>query len=81
MRRERLLPRGTFHPDYTPCGLPHPSLVTLDHFDVLDEKLGSSSTRELFQYEPDWGLPPAAERERLWREARGEQEALIQAAE
>ncbi len=63
------------------CGLPHPSLVTLDHFDVLDEKLGSYSTRELFHYEPEWGLPPAAERDRIWREARGEHEALVQAAE
>ncbi len=60
------------------CGLPHPSLVTLDHFDVLDENFSSHSARDLFGYETDWGLPPADEQQRLWREAKAEPEGLAE---
>lgn len=53
------------------CGLPHPSLVTLDHFDVLDENFSSHSARDLFDYDQGWGLPPQDEQDRIWRKARG----------
>jgi glutamate synthase (ferredoxin) len=62
------------------CGLPHPALVTLDHFDVLDEKLGSHSTRELFGYQPEWGLPPQAERDRIWEKATGQAPGIERSA-
>jgi glutamate synthase (ferredoxin) len=51
------------------CGLPHPALVTLDHFDVLDDNFSAHSARDVFAYEPSWGLPPRHEQERIWQEA------------
>jgi glutamate synthase domain-containing protein 2 len=39
------------------CGVEHPSLVTLDHIDVVDDRFGATSSREVFAYEPDWGVP------------------------
>ncbi|QDG50555.1 FMN-binding glutamate synthase family protein [Persicimonas caeni] len=51
------------------CGLPHPALVTLDHFDVLDDNFSAHSARDVFSYEPSWGLPPRHEQERIWQEA------------
>jgi glutamate synthase (ferredoxin) len=63
------------------CGLPHPSLITLDHFDVIGDDFSAHSARELFGYEPGWGLPPKLERERIWAEARGGQPDALSAAE
>ncbi|MEM7164304.1 MAG: FMN-binding glutamate synthase family protein [Planctomycetota bacterium] len=51
------------------CGLPHPALITGDHFDVLDGQLRSHAFKDLFGYSNGWGLPPAAECERLLSEA------------
>lgn len=57
-------------PDLThACGLPHPALVTLDHFDVLDDNFSAHSARDIFGYEPSWGLPPLHEQDRIWQEA------------
>lgn len=39
------------------CGEVHPSLVTTDHLSLLGESYGTSSAREAFGYEPDWGRP------------------------
>jgi glutamate synthase domain-containing protein 2 len=39
------------------CGEPHPALVALDRFDVVDG-FSTRSAREVFGYEPSWGLPP-----------------------
>jgi glutamate synthase (ferredoxin) len=39
------------------CGVAHPSLVSLDHFDVLDDRFGTHPAREVFGYEVDWGVP------------------------
>jgi glutamate synthase domain-containing protein 2 len=39
------------------CGVEHPALVSLDHVEVLDDRFGSMSARELFGYEPGWGVP------------------------
>jgi hypothetical protein len=35
----------------------HPALISLDHVDVLDDRFGATSAREIFGYEPDWGVP------------------------
>jgi len=32
------------------CGVPHPALVTPDHFEVLDGRYGADSVRDLFGY-------------------------------
>lgn len=42
------------------AGFAHPSLVPLDRFELLGEAFTSRSAREVFQYQPGWGLPPAA---------------------
>ncbi len=39
------------------CGVHHPALVSLDHFDVLDDRFGTRPAREVFGYRPDWGVP------------------------
>lgn len=38
------------------CGQPHPALVSLDHFDLVNG-LSSRSACEVFGYQPGWGLP------------------------
>jgi glutamate synthase domain-containing protein 2 len=39
------------------CGVAHPALVGADRVEVLDGRYGSVAARELFCYQPDWGLP------------------------
>jgi len=45
------------------CGVPHPSLVTLDKFEILGEGIQSQSAAEAFGYQTDWGLPSAEDQE------------------
>ncbi|MCP4817474.1 MAG: FMN-binding glutamate synthase family protein, partial [Planctomycetaceae bacterium] len=47
------------------CGQPHPALVSLDRFDILDENLSSRSADIVFDYELGWGLPSAADSQAL----------------
>ncbi len=42
------------------AGAAHPSLVTLDDFELLGEELDSRSARDHFRYQPGWGQPPAS---------------------
>ncbi len=49
------------------CGVAHPGLIMHDHFDILDERFGSSPTTELFGYEQNWGLPSAEQSEEITR--------------
>ena len=39
------------------CGVDHPALISLDHVEVLDDRFGSMPAREVFGYEPEWGVP------------------------
>ena len=39
------------------CGKEHPSLVTLDDLEILGDRLDSRPGREVFGYEPGWGVP------------------------
>jgi len=39
------------------CGVDHPALISLDHVDVLDDRFGATSARDVFGYAPGWGLP------------------------
>jgi glutamate synthase domain-containing protein 2 len=39
------------------CGVAHPALVTLDHFELVDEGSVGVPAREVFGYEPGWGVP------------------------
>ncbi len=54
------------------CGVPHPALVTADHFQVVSERYGSAPLREVFAYDADWPLIGTGEREWL---AAGDQAA------
>lgn len=43
------------------AGRPHPALVPLDAFEILDHAFGSRSASEVFGYRDRWGLPEAAD--------------------
>ncbi len=43
------------------CGRPHPALVPLDSLDII-QGLVRKPAREVFGYEPAWGLPPEGDR-------------------
>lgn len=45
------------------AGVEHPSLLTLDHFEMLEGELSPRSAREVFGYQPGWGLPGRADAE------------------
>lgn len=49
------------------CGVLHPALVTPDQFEILDERFGSVTARELFGYSEGLGLPTEADRETIRR--------------
>ena len=42
------------------CGQPHPALVDLDDFELVDHGRHATGAREAFAYEADWGGPGAA---------------------
>jgi glutamate synthase (ferredoxin) len=44
------------------CGAAHPSLVTLDSFDILDPGMGARSAREVFGYRSEDGIKSPADR-------------------
>ena len=44
------------------CGEAHPALVALDRIDLVDPGFQRRSAREVFGYQPGWGLPSATER-------------------
>ena len=43
------------------CGHAHPALVPLDQISIVTGADGTRSARELYGYQPGWGLPPAAD--------------------
>jgi glutamate synthase domain-containing protein 2 len=47
--------RGELYSLARACGVAHPSLVGSDHLELIDERFGATSVRELFGYEPGWG--------------------------
>ena len=49
------------------CGVPHPSLVTMNHFDILDDRLKAGAAEKWFGYENEWGLPSADDRREIRR--------------
>ena len=44
------------------CGVAHPSLVSLDSFDILDPGLVARGARQVFGYEPEYNVKSATER-------------------
>jgi glutamate synthase domain-containing protein 2 len=43
------------------CGVTHPALVPLDQLAIIGGPEGPMSARDVYRYEPGWGLPPALE--------------------
>ena len=43
------------------CGVRHPTLISPDQLEILDERFGSQTVREVFQLsdDPMWGMPEA----------------------
>ncbi len=39
------------------AGVPHPSMIPLERFEILDEKLHSDTAQEHFGYQDGWGMP------------------------
>jgi glutamate synthase domain-containing protein 2 len=44
------------------CGVPHPALVTLDHLELVDDRYSTRTAREVFGYQPGWGVPSTTDR-------------------
>jgi glutamate synthase (ferredoxin) len=44
------------------CGVLHPSLITTDHFDILDDRLRAVSATDYFEYGTNWSLPSQEDR-------------------
>ncbi|KAA0234274.1 MAG: hypothetical protein JJLCMIEE_02537 [Acidimicrobiales bacterium] len=47
------------------CGKPHPSLVGLDSFELIDDRLQGEPATALFGYDKGWGLPSLEDREAI----------------
>jgi glutamate synthase domain-containing protein 2 len=47
------------------CGVEHPGLIDTSAVEVLTGRTASRSLREVYDYEPDWGLPSAADRAQI----------------
>jgi glutamate synthase (ferredoxin) len=43
------------------CGVPHPALLTSEHCELLTHGFQARTIEEVFNYLPDYGLPPAEE--------------------
>jgi glutamate synthase domain-containing protein 2 len=54
------------------CGVPHPSLATIDHFEILDGHFGAHDLAEIFGYGPEDGLPSLADQLEVCRLMEGE---------
>lgn len=49
------------------CGVAHPSLLTTEQVEIISGQFTSKTVREVFGYEPDWGLPSADDRAEIGR--------------
>jgi glutamate synthase (ferredoxin) len=47
------------------CGVPHPAMMTTEHFDIVDGCYKAVSATERFGYQPDWSLPSIEDREMI----------------
>jgi glutamate synthase domain-containing protein 2 len=47
------------------CGVAHPALVTLDHLELIDDRFGTRGARDVFGYEPAWGVPSTTDRSEI----------------
>jgi glutamate synthase (ferredoxin) len=54
------------------CGVPHPALITMEHLDLLDDRLRARPVGECFGYAPGWGLPSEADQAEIRRIMTGD---------
>ena len=47
------------------CGVEHPGLIDSGSVEVLTGRTASRPLHEVYDYEPGWGLPSAADREEI----------------
>jgi glutamate synthase domain-containing protein 2 len=60
--------RGELYSLARACGVAHPSLVTADHLELLDDHFSGITVREKFGYEEGWGAADTDEIEGLLEE-------------
>lgn len=49
------------------CGVPHPSLITADHLELVDDRFGATTVAGLFGYGRGFGLPSEVDVEEVRR--------------
>jgi glutamate synthase domain-containing protein 2 len=49
------------------CGVPHPSLITADQLELLDDRFGATTIAELFGYGRGFGIPSSTDCEEVRR--------------
>ncbi len=47
------------------CGVEHPGLIDASSVEVLEGRTAATPLHEVYGYQPDWGLPSAADRAAL----------------
>jgi len=47
------------------CGVEHPGLIDADAIEILDGRTASTSLREVYDYQPGWGLPSEADQKAI----------------
>lgn len=47
------------------CAVPHPSLITMEHFEILNETFETLKPRDLFGYKQGWGHPSKSDKTTL----------------
>ena len=47
------------------CGVAHPALLPLDRLEFVDDRFGSRTAPEVFEYREGWGLPSSENREAI----------------
>jgi glutamate synthase domain-containing protein 2 len=60
--------RGELYSLARACGVAHPALLGGEHLELLDERFGARSVRELFGYAEGWGMADREEIEGLLEE-------------
>jgi len=49
------------------CGVEHPGLIGTDAVEILDGRTGATELREVYGYQPGWGMPSADDRAEIVR--------------
>ncbi|MDN5761886.1 MAG: FMN-binding glutamate synthase family protein [Microlunatus sp.] len=47
------------------CGVEHPGLIDVDSVEILDGRTASTSLRDVYDYQPGWGVPAASDRDTI----------------